>query len=77
MVIFLSTILFDAYSILVMMRQIVLFVPLAILLPMVGGLGIDGVFLAPALTDLVVMVLAVFLLMGEFRNISKLASQRK
>ncbi|MEY8413543.1 MATE family efflux transporter [Lachnospiraceae bacterium 62-26] len=64
-------------SILVMMRQIVLFVPLAILLPMVGGLGIDGVFLAPALTDLVVMVLAVFLLMGEFRNISKLASQRK
>lgn len=64
-------------SILVMMRQIVLFVPLAILLPMVGGLGIDGVFLAPALTDLVVMVLAVFLLMGEFRNISRLASQRK
>ena len=64
-------------SILVMMRQIVLFVPLAILLPMVGGLGIDGVFLASALTDLVVMVLAVFLIMGEFRNISKLASQRK
>ena len=38
-------------SILVLMRQIILFVPLAIFLPKVGGLGIDGVFLAPAVTE--------------------------
>ncbi len=62
-------------SVLVMMRQIILFVPLAILLPQIGGLGVHGVFLAPAVTDLIILVLAVVMLAGEFRNISKLATQ--
>ena len=64
-------------SILVLMRQIILFVPLAIILPKIGGLGINGVFLAPAVTDLIVLVLAIVMLAGEFRNISRLATQEK
>lgn len=64
-------------SILVMMRQIILFVPLAIFLPKVGGLGIDGVFLAPAVTDLIVLVLSIVMLAGEFRNISRLSAQER
>lgn len=64
-------------SILVLMRQIILFVPLAIILPQIGGLGINGVFLAPAVTDLIVLFLAVVMLVGEFRNISRLAAEEK
>ena len=64
-------------SVLVMMRQIILFVPLAILLPQIGGLGAHGVFLAPAVTDLIILILAIVLLAGEFRNISKLATQEQ
>ena len=52
-------------------------VPLAIILPQIGGLGIDGVFLAPAVTDLLVLVLAIVMLAGEFHNISQLAKQKK
>ena len=37
-----------------------------------GGLGISGVFLAPALTDLIVLVIAVFMLALEFRSLTRL-----
>ena len=59
-------------SVLVLLRQIVLFVPLVILVPKLGGLGINGVFLAPALTDLIVLVIAVFMLALEFRSLTRL-----
>lgn len=36
---------------LVLFRQIILFIPLCVLLPMIGGMGIRGVWLAIALTD--------------------------
>lgn len=64
-------------SVLVMLRQIVLFIPLAIIVPMIGGLGVTGVFVAPALTDLVVVVLGIFMVAAEFRNLTKLAMQEK
>ena len=64
-------------SVLVLMRQIILFVPLAILLPQIGGLGVHGVFLAPTVTDLIILVLAIVMLAGEFRNLSNLAAQAR
>lgn len=64
-------------SVLVMLRQIVLFIPLAIIVPMIGGLGVTGVFVAPALTDLVVVVLGIFMVASEFRSLTKLAAQEK
>ena len=59
-------------SVLVLLRQIILFVPLVILVPKLGGLGISGVFLAPALTDLIVLVIAVLMLALEFRSLTRL-----
>ena len=64
-------------SVLVLMRQIILFIPLVILLPRIGGLGVHGVFLAPAVTDLIILILAVVMLAGEFRNLSNLTVQRQ
>ena len=64
-------------SVLVMLRQIVLFIPLAIVMPMIGGLGITGVFVAPALTDLVVVILAVFMVASVFKDLTKQAAQSR
>lgn len=58
-------------SVLVMLRQIVLFIPLAIIMPMIGGLGVTGVFVAPALTDLIVVIMAVFMVASVFRGLTK------
>ena len=52
-----------------------LFVPLVILVPKLGGLGINGVFLAPALTDLIVLVIAILMFGAEFRNLSRLSGR--
>ena len=58
-------------SVLVLLRQIVLFIPMVILLPKMGGLGIHGVFAAPALTDGIVFVVSILLVISEFRNLTK------
>ena len=62
-------------SVLVLLRQIILFVPLVLLVPKLGGLGISGVFLAPVLTDLIVLVIAILMLGAEFRNLSRLSGK--
>lgn len=62
-------------SVLVLLRQIVLFIPMVILLPKMGGLGIHGVFAAPALTDGIVFVVSVLLVISEFRNLTKLKAE--
>ena len=59
-------------SVLVVLRQIALFIPLAFFLPNIGGLGIQGVFLAPALTDGLIFILALCLVVSEFRNLKRL-----
>lgn len=64
-------------SALVLLRQIILFIPMAFLLPMAGGLGVTGVFAAPALTDLVVSVLAAAMVMSVFRDMNRLAAQER
>lgn len=62
-------------SVLVVFRQIALFIPLAVLIPKVGGLGIHGVFFAPALTDGIIFIVAVLLVVSEFRSLTKLRKE--
>ena len=50
---------------LVLFRQIILFIPLCIVLPMVGGMGIRGVWLAIALTDAILVVITVLISDGK------------
>lgn len=64
-------------SVLVMLRQLVLFIPLVIIIPMIGGLGVTGVFAAPALTDLVVVIMAIFMVASIFRDLTKQVAQEK
>ncbi len=58
-------------SVLALARQLVLFLPLVVLLPKLGGLGVQGVFYAQLITDLVVLVIAIILLVKAFRGFKK------
>ena len=52
----------------VLFRQIILFIPLCVVLPMIGGLGIRGVWLAIALTDAVLVVITISMMISEFHK---------
>ena len=60
-----------AASILALARQLVLFLPLVVILPKVGGLAVKGVFYAQLVTDLVVLAIAIVLMLGAFRKMKK------
>lgn len=59
-------------AVLTLLRQIIFFIPLALILPGIGGLGIRGVFLAPVITDIGVLVLSSALMIMEFSKMSRL-----
>jgi putative MATE family efflux protein len=45
-------------ALLTVFRQVIFFIPLAYLLPQLGNLGIKGLFLAPVITDIGVLILS-------------------
>lgn len=55
---------------LVLFRQIILFIPLCILLPQIGGMGIRGVWLAIALTDAILVIITISMMISEFHKMS-------
>lgn len=56
-------------GIIVMMRQLFLFVPAMILLPMV--FGIKAVWFTQPLVDFIMIVVGIFMMLGELRNLNK------
>lgn len=58
-------------AVLTMARPLVLFVPMVLLVPMVTGAGIQGVWLACVLTDLLVLLVAAAMVLTSVRNMSK------
>ncbi len=58
-------------AILTLLRQIVFFIPLVLFLPMIGNLGIRGVFIAPVITDIGVLILSIVLVMNVFWKMKK------
>ena len=59
---------------LVLFRQIILFIPLCVVLPMIGGMGIRGVWLAIALTDAILVVITVSMMLYEFGKLPETSS---
>lgn len=55
-------------SVLVLLRQIVIYIPAAVILPHVAGLGVHGVFLAPLITDTVVFIVVIWMMCSEFKR---------
>ncbi|MDE7246132.1 MAG: MATE family efflux transporter [Oscillospiraceae bacterium] len=62
---------------LVLFRQIILFIPLCVLLPMVGGMGVRGVWLAIALTDAILVIITIAMMLSEFRKMPPTATVKQ
>ncbi|MCR4938791.1 MAG: MATE family efflux transporter [Treponemataceae bacterium] len=60
-----------AASVLALLRQLVLFLPLVIILPQLFGLEVKGIFYAQAVTDLVVLLMAIIFLISAFSKMRK------
>ena len=56
-------------AMLTVLRQVLLFLPLVLILPLVFTNSVEGVFYAQLITDAVVLILGVILMTGAFRNI--------
>lgn len=58
-------------ALLTVLRQIAIFIPLVFLLPLLypAGSAVNGVFMAPVVTDLLVLVLTLCMVSGTFRKI--------
>nr|MCR5188265.1 hypothetical protein [Treponema sp.] len=61
----------SAASVLALLRQLVLFLPLVIFLPRMFGLEVKGVFYAQLVTDLVVLIIAIIYLISAFSKMKK------
>jgi len=57
-------------AMLTLLRQIIFFIPLVIILPRVGNLGVQGVFLAPVVTDLGILVMSAVMVAKEFKKMT-------
>lgn len=62
-------------AVLTMARPLVLFVPMVLLVPMIAGTGVQGVWLACVLTDLLVLLVAAAMVLTSVRNMSKKACE--
>ena len=54
---------------LALLRKIILLIPLAIILPMIGGLGTNGLFIAEPISDILAVLTTVVLFAVNFRKI--------
>jgi len=58
-------------ALMTLLRQVFFFIPLIILLPRIGGLGVHGVFLAPVITDTAVLVISLIMILKELGSMAK------
>lgn len=58
-------------ALLALARPLLLFVPLVLIVPLIADLGISGVWLACALTDVLTAVIGVSVMMGVLRRMGK------
>ena len=64
-------------SVLVILRQIAIYIPSAIIMPHIAGFGVHGVFAAPLITDVTVFIVAVGMMINEFKQMDALRASEK
>ena len=64
-------------SVLVLLRQIVIYIPAAFIMPHVAGLGVHGVFCAPLITDAVVLIVVIWMMCSEFKRMDQLKAENR
>ena len=58
-------------AVLTLLRQVLLFLPLVLVLPLIFTESIQGIFYAQLITDVVVLILAVVFMAGAFGKMKK------
>jgi len=61
----------SAASVLALLRQLFLFLPLVVLLPRLFGLEVKGIFYAQLVTDLAVLIMAIIFMASAFSKMKK------
>lgn len=64
-------------SVLVLLRQIVIYIPAAFIMPHVAGLGVHGVFCAPLITDAIVLIVVIWMMCSEFKRMDQLKAANR
>ena len=59
-------------GILVILRQLVLVIPLVLILPPLLGGNVLGVWIALPLNDIIILLIALILLMREYKELNKM-----
>lgn len=52
-----------------LLRSAVIFIPLAFTLPRIAGLGVQGLFLTPVITDVIVLIITLLLVLSTFKKL--------
>lgn len=64
-------------SVLVLLRQIIIYIPAAFIMPHVAGLGVHGVFCAPLITDAIVLIVVIYMMCSEFKRMDQLKAENR
>ncbi len=64
-------------SVLVLLRQIVIYIPAAFIMPHIAGLGVHGVFYAPLITDAIVLIVVIWMMCSEFKRMDQLKAENR
>lgn len=64
-------------SVLVLLRQIIIYIPAAFIMPHVAGLGVHGVFCAPLITDTIVLIVVIYMMCSEFKRMDQLKAENR
>lgn len=56
-------------AILTLLRQVILYIPLVLILPKISCIGVNGVFIAGAVTDFGILLLSIVMVAFEFKKI--------
>ena len=54
-----------------LLRSAVIFIPMVLWLPGINNFGVQGLFLAPVLTDIIVLLITVFMVIRTLRKIAE------
>ncbi len=64
-----------AAAVIALLRQVVLFLPLVVILPNLFAQGVEGVFYAQLVTDIVVLIIGVVLLIKAFKTMNRIGRE--
>lgn len=59
-------------SLLVILRQIAIYIPVAVIMPHINNLGVHGIFTAPLVTDAIVIIVVIAMMLSEFIKMDKM-----